>query len=59
MWYRLQMRRQELLISFLAEEDNSIVVVQGANALVNESVVNRSKALLIKADMVVLQLDSA
>ena len=35
----------------LAEEDNSIVVVQGANALVNESVVNRSKDLLIKADM--------
>ncbi|MBJ3790459.1 ribokinase [Bacillus sp. OA1] len=41
----------------LAEEDNSIVVVQGANALVNESVVNRSKDLLIKADMVVLQLE--
>ncbi|EJS63953.1 MULTISPECIES: ribokinase [Bacillus] len=41
----------------LAEEDNSIVVVQGANALVNESVVDRSKDLLIKADMVVLQLE--
>ena len=41
----------------LAEEDNSIVVVQGANALVNELVVNRSKDLLIKADMVVLQLE--
>ncbi len=41
----------------LAEEDNSIVVVQGANALVNESVVNLSKDLLIKADMVVLQLE--
>lgn len=41
----------------LAEEDNSIVVVQGANALVNESIVDRSKDLLIKADMVVLQLE--
>lgn len=41
----------------LAEEDNSIVVVQGANALVNESVVDRSKDLLVKADMVVLQLE--
>jgi ribokinase len=41
----------------LAEEDNSIVVVQGANALVNKSVVDRSKDLLIKADMVVLQLE--
>ncbi|MFU2032842.1 ribokinase [Bacillus wiedmannii] len=41
----------------LAEEDNSIVVVQGANALVNEPVVDRSKDLLIKADMVVLQLE--
>ncbi|MCR6845388.1 ribokinase [Bacillus sp. IBL03825] len=41
----------------LAEEDNSIVVVQGANAHVNESVVDRSKDLLIKADMVVLQLE--
>ncbi|HDR4419833.1 TPA: ribokinase [Bacillus cereus] len=41
----------------LAEEDNSIVVVQGANALLNESVVDRSKDLLIKADMVVLQLE--
>ncbi|SCB90555.1 Ribokinase [Bacillus thuringiensis] len=41
----------------LAEEDNSIVVVQGANALVNESVVDCSKDLLIKADMVVLQLE--
>ncbi|PEP25443.1 ribokinase [Bacillus wiedmannii] len=41
----------------LAEEDNSIIVVQGANALVNEPVVDRSKDLLIKADMVVLQLE--
>ncbi|WP_242300769.1 ribokinase [Bacillus cereus group sp. BfR-BA-01494] len=41
----------------LAEEDNSIVVVQGANALVNKSVVDRSKDLLVKADMVVLQLE--
>jgi len=41
----------------LAEEDNSIVVVQGANALVNEPVVDQSKDLLIKADMVVLQLE--
>lgn len=41
----------------LAEEDNSIVVVQGANALVNNSVVDRSKDLLVKADMVVLQLE--
>ncbi|MGE0980376.1 ribokinase [Bacillus cereus] len=41
----------------LAEEDNSIVVVQGANALVNKSVVDRSKELLVKADMVVLQLE--
>lgn len=41
----------------LAEEDNSIVVVQGANALVNEKIVDRSKDLLIKADMVVLQLE--
>lgn len=41
----------------LAEEDNSIVVLQGANALVNEPVVDRSKDLLIKADMVVLQLE--
>ncbi|PFJ06134.1 ribokinase [Bacillus cereus] len=41
----------------LAEEDNSIVVVQGANALVNESVVDCSKDLLVKADMVVLQLE--
>ncbi|HHT7237138.1 MULTISPECIES: ribokinase [Bacillus] len=41
----------------LAEEDNSIVVVQGANALVNESIVDRSKDLLVKADMVVLQLE--
>ncbi|MDR4410316.1 ribokinase, partial [Bacillus anthracis] len=41
----------------LAEEDNSIVVVQGANTLVNESVVNRSKDLHIKADIVVLQLE--
>ncbi|HDR8096631.1 TPA: ribokinase [Bacillus cereus] len=41
----------------LAEEDNSIVVVQGANALVSESVVDLSKDLLIKADMVVLQLE--
>ncbi|MDQ7233380.1 ribokinase [Bacillus pacificus] len=41
----------------LAEEDNSIVVVQGANALVNDSIVDRSKDLLIKADMVVLQLE--
>ncbi|MGE7889941.1 ribokinase [Bacillus cereus] len=41
----------------LAEEDNSIVVVQGENALVNKSVVDRSKDLLIKADMVVLQLE--
>ena len=41
----------------LAEEDNSIVVVQGANALVNEPVVDRSKDLLTKADMVVLQLE--
>lgn len=41
----------------LAEEDNSIVVVQGANTLVNKSVVDRSKDLLVKADMVVLQLE--
>ncbi|AMR01208.1 MULTISPECIES: ribokinase [Bacillus] len=41
----------------LAEEDNSIVVVQGANAFVNKSVVDRSKDLLVKADMVVLQLE--
>ncbi|WP_459502460.1 ribokinase [Bacillus sp. C1] len=41
----------------LAEEDNSIVVVQGANRLVNEQVVNRAKDLLVKADMVVLQLE--
>ncbi|HFF3741427.1 ribokinase [Bacillus cereus] len=41
----------------LAEEDNSIVVVQGANALVNKSVVDCSKDLLVKADMVVLQLE--
>ncbi len=41
----------------LAEEDNRSVVVQGANALVNESVVNCSKVLLIKADMVLLQLE--
>ncbi|MCH5460598.1 ribokinase [Bacillus cereus] len=41
----------------LAEEDNSIVVVQGANALVNKPVVDRSKDLLVKADMVVLQLE--
>lgn len=41
----------------LAEEDNSIVVVQGANALVSESIVDRSKDLLVKADMVVLQLE--
>ncbi|HDR4859334.1 ribokinase [Bacillus cereus] len=41
----------------LAEEDNSIVIVQGANALVNKSVVDRSKDLLVKADMVVLQLE--
>ncbi|HEK9101129.1 ribokinase [Bacillus pfraonensis] len=41
----------------LAEEDNSIVVVQGANRLVNEEIVNRAKDLLVKADMVVLQLE--
>ncbi|MDM5153453.1 ribokinase [Bacillus sp. DX1.1] len=41
----------------LAEEDNSIVVVQGANRLVNEQVVDRAKDLLVKADMVVLQLE--
>ncbi|HDR4763030.1 TPA: ribokinase [Bacillus thuringiensis] len=41
----------------LAEEDNSIVVVQGANAFVNKSVVDRSKDLLVKADMVVVQLE--
>ena len=33
----------------LAEEDNSIVVVQGANALVNKSVVDRSKASSCKS----------
>lgn len=41
----------------LAEEDNSIVVVQGANRLVNEQIVDRAKDLLVKADMVVLQLE--
>ena len=41
----------------LAEEDNSIVVVQGANRLVNEEIVDRAKDLLVKADMVVLQLE--
>ncbi|MFJ8530758.1 ribokinase [Bacillus sp. NPDC094106] len=41
----------------LAEEDNSIIVVQGANRLVNEQLVDRAKALLVKADMVVLQLE--
>ncbi len=30
---------------------------KGANALVNKSVVDRSKDLLVKADMVVLQLE--
>ncbi|MDC2866930.1 ribokinase [Bacillus sp. BP-3] len=41
----------------LAEEDNSIIVVQGANRSVNEQLVNRAKDLLTKADMVVLQLE--
>ncbi|WP_410984583.1 ribokinase [Bacillus cereus] len=41
----------------LAEEDNSIVVVQGANRLVNEQIIDRAKDLLVKADMVVLQLE--
>lgn len=41
----------------LAEEDNSIVVVQGANRLVNQQIVDRAKDLLVKADMVVLQLE--
>ncbi|MBC6973782.1 ribokinase [Bacillus sp. Xin] len=41
----------------LAEEDNSIVVVQGANRLVNEQIVDCAKDLLVKADMVVLQLE--
>lgn len=41
----------------LAEEDNSIIVVQGANRSVNEQLVNRAKDLLMKADMVVLQLE--
>ncbi|KEK23810.1 ribokinase [Bacillus gaemokensis] len=41
----------------LAEEDNSIVVVQGANRLVNQQIVGRAKNLLVKADMVILQLE--
>ncbi|MGG0240204.1 ribokinase [Bacillus rhizoplanae] len=41
----------------LAEEDNSIIVVQGANRLVSEQLVNHAKDLLTKADMVVLQLE--
>lgn len=41
----------------LAEDDNSIVVVQGANRLVDEHLVNHAKDLLVKADMVVLQLE--
>ncbi|ENQ3107355.1 ribokinase [Bacillus sp. 491mf] len=41
----------------LAEDDNSIVVVQGANRLVDEQLVNRAKDFLVKADMVVLQLE--
>lgn len=41
----------------LAEEDNSIIVVQGANRLVDKQIVDKAKDLLLKADMVVLQLE--
>ncbi|CAM4349778.1 ribokinase [Bacillus manliponensis] len=41
----------------LAEEDNSIIVVQGANRLVDQHIVDKAEELLIKADMVVMQLE--
>lgn len=41
----------------LAEEDNSIIVVQGANRLVDKKIIDKAKELLVKADMVVMQLE--
>lgn len=41
----------------LAEGDNSIVVVPGANKLVDRGIVDESKDVLTKADMVLIQLE--
>ncbi|MFX3622929.1 MAG: ribokinase [Ectobacillus sp.] len=41
----------------LAEGDNSIVVVPGANGLVDRHMVDRAKQVLIEADIVLVQLE--
>ncbi|MFD3446577.1 ribokinase [Microbacteriaceae bacterium 4G12] len=41
----------------LAEGDNSIVVIPGANNAVDQSVIGRAKELLLQANLVVVQLE--
>lgn len=41
----------------VAENDNTIIIVSGANEQVNKDVIDRAKDVLLKADIVMLQLE--
>lgn len=41
----------------VAENDNSIIVISGANFEINKEVINNNKELILSADMVLLQLE--
>ncbi|NLK65471.1 MAG: ribokinase [Tissierellia bacterium] len=41
----------------VADNDNSIIVISGANFEVNKDVINNNKKLILSADMVLLQLE--
>ena len=41
----------------VAENDNSIIVISGANFEVNKEIVNKNKELILSADLVLLQLE--
>lgn len=41
----------------IAENDNTIIIVPGANEMVNKDVINQAKDVLLKADIVMLQLE--
>lgn len=41
----------------VADNDNSIIVISGANFEVNEELVNKNKELILSADLVLLQLE--
>lgn len=41
----------------VAENDNSIIVISGANFEINKEIVNKNKELILSADLVLLQLE--